>query len=228
MQPLRGVILDLDGTIADSIDFFYGLTCEVLAEAGLPLPARVDVLDAIARGLTPPSRFLPDDFPDREAFVERVYRSRWPEWVARYGREVAPLPGACEAVESLHRQGLRIALVTSSMGAAALLERWGIRPLFDVVVGREDVSAIKPDPEPILSGLSRLGLSSAEALGVGDSPLDARAGRAAGIDTVGVLTGAGTEAQLRAEGVSAILASLAELPDFLGPSVSGKNGDGGR
>ncbi|MGH7897948.1 MAG: HAD family hydrolase, partial [Candidatus Binatia bacterium] len=98
MSALRGILLDLDGTIADSIDFFYGLACEVLLEASCPAPARADVLEAIAAGVAPFELFLPADFRDRERFLELIYRQRFPEWIRRYGMEVEPLPGAVEAV----------------------------------------------------------------------------------------------------------------------------------
>jgi HAD superfamily hydrolase (TIGR01509 family) len=166
-------------------------------------------------GIPPTTRFLPADFPDRDGFLHRLYAERWAEWIARYGAEVEPLPGACEAVEALHCRGLRIALVTSSSGELPFLDRWRIRRFFSAVVNREAVRNIKPHPEPLLSGLAQIGMEPADVLSVGDSPIDARAGKAAGIVTVGVLTGAGTEEQLRAEGVEIVLPSVAHLPGFL-------------
>jgi phosphoglycolate phosphatase-like HAD superfamily hydrolase len=68
---------------------------------------------------------------------------------------------------------------------------------------------------PVRLAIVRLGLMPAEALCIGDTPLDVRAGRAAGVAAIGVLSGAGTEAQLRAAGAVAVLASLADVPDFL-------------
>ena len=73
MSPLRGLLLDLDGTIADSIDFFYRLACEILEAAGCSPPERDAVLDAIANGVVPHERFLPADLPDREAFLARLH-----------------------------------------------------------------------------------------------------------------------------------------------------------
>ena len=223
MRSLRGILLDLDGTIADSIDFFFGLTCDVLAQAHVSPPARADVLAAIADGATPPLRFLPPDFPDPEKFLEEVYHRRWPEWIERYGTEIRPLPGACETVEALHHRGLLLALITSSSGPLPFLDRWGIRKYFAAIVARDDVAEIKPHPEPLVSGLARLRLSPPEALNIGDSPLDVRAGRAVGLRTIGVLTGAGTAEQLRAEGAVAVLPSLAHLPDFLDGRLSDRN-----
>jgi pyrophosphatase PpaX len=220
MIPPRGLLLDLDGTIADSIDFFYRLACEILEAAGCSPPERNAVLDAIANGVVPHERFLPADLPDREAFLARLYREQWPIWLERYGTEVEPLAGAVEAVRGLGGRGLRLGLVTSSSGPLPFLDRWGIRESFAAIVGRNDVRRIKPDPEALLLALDRMSLAPTEVLNVGDTPLDVRAGLAAGITTVGVLTGAGTEEQLRRAGATRVLRSLDELPDFLDRTFS--------
>jgi HAD superfamily hydrolase (TIGR01509 family) len=220
---LRGVLLDLDGTIADSIDFFYGLACEVLAAANCAPPERAIVLESIAHGIVPHEKLLPADLPDREAFLARLYRDHWPTWIRRYGTEIEPLAGAVAAIGAIGERGLRLGLVTSSSGELPFLDRWGIRAAFDVIVRRDDVSRIKPDPEPLVLALSRLELDSQDVLHVGDTPLDVRAGLAAGLPTIGVLTGAGTEAQLRDAGAAHVLGSIAELPDFLASRFFAKN-----
>jgi len=216
----RGILLDLDGTIADSIDFFYRLACEMVAAANCVTPERAAVLDAIANGIVPHERFLPADLPDRDAFLARLYQEQGPIWIERYGAETEPLAGALDSVRALHERGLRLALVTSSMGSLPFLDRWGVRALFRTVVSREDVRRIKPDPESLWLALQRIELAPAEVLNVGDTPLDVRAGIAAGIETIGVLTGAGTESQLRAAGAVEVLPSLAALADFLDRSFS--------
>src|SRR5262245_66349745 len=92
MTP-RGLLLDLDGTIADSIDFFYRLACEILEAAGGNPPERDAVLDAIANGVVPHERFLPIDLPDREAFLGRLYREKWTLWDERFRTGVEQLAG---------------------------------------------------------------------------------------------------------------------------------------
>jgi phosphoglycolate phosphatase-like HAD superfamily hydrolase len=82
-------------------------------------------------------------------------------------------------------------------------------------VGREDVSQRKPHPEPVLLCASRLGLEPAEAVYVGDSPIDIEAGRAAGMRTIGVLTGTSTRERLAPLDPDHILESAIELLDLL-------------
>jgi len=220
---LHGVLLDLDGTIADSIDFFYGLACEVLLAAKCEAPAREIVLESIALGIVPHERLLPKDLPDREAFLASLYRDHWPNWLRRYGSEIEPLTGAVATIEALAERGLMLGLVTSSSGSLPFLDRWGIRGAFKTIVCRDDVRRIKPDPEPLVLALERLGLAADDVLHVGDTPLDVRAGLAAGLPTIGVLTGAGTEAQLREAGAADVLHSIADLPDFLEPRFFAKS-----
>jgi beta-phosphoglucomutase-like phosphatase (HAD superfamily) len=138
-EPLRGLLVDLDGTVADSIDFFYGISCEVLAAAGAPTPDRETVLAAIADGVVPHDRLLPAELADRDGFLTAIFRERWPVWLDRYHRETQPLAGACAALERLHQRGLLLALVTSSTNTLPLLDRWDLRRCFSVVVGREVV-----------------------------------------------------------------------------------------
>jgi HAD superfamily hydrolase (TIGR01509 family) len=214
-RRLRGILLDLDGTIADSIDFFYGLACEVLAAARCEAPGRAAVLEAIAHGIVPHEHLLPPDFPDREAFLADLVRNHWPRWIRRYGAEIQPVDGALGALEALAGRGWTLGLVTSSSGELPFLDRWGVRAAFSAIVRRDDVKRIKPDPEPLLLALERLRLGAGDVVHVGDTPLDVRAGLAAGLPTIGVLTGAGTEPQLREAGAEEVLGSLADLPGYL-------------
>jgi len=74
-----------------------------------------------------------------------------------------------------------------------------------VVVGAEDTTRHKPDPEPLLAALDRLDASSADAAYVGDSPFDVRAAKAAGVKAVAVVWG----------GIHGADALEAEKPDAL-------------
>src|SRR5918996_892824 len=191
MRP--ALLLDLDGTIADSIPIFYEMSREVFVAAGLAAPDFETHRAAMAEPGSPIDRLFPPDFPDREAFFASLYRERWPEWLARYERDARPLPGACEALRALREAGFTLAIVTSSIGTLPFLDHWKIRELFAAIVGRGDAERIKPDPAPIHAALALLDVSPRDAIVVGDSPLDVLAGVAAGTATIGVLTGVGRE-----------------------------------
>jgi phosphoglycolate phosphatase len=82
-------------------------------------------------------------------------------------------------------------------------------------VALEHVAKVKPDAEPVLKACAQLGVPPEQAVMVGDTPDDMRAGRAAGAMAVGVTTGAHSAAVLREAGAHAVLDSLAELPALL-------------
>jgi HAD superfamily hydrolase (TIGR01509 family) len=210
---VRTVIFDLDGTLADSVELFYGFACEVAADLALPPPARDAVYELMRTGRSTLTHLLPASLPaDR---VTAAFNQRAPQWLRRYFESTEPIAGVLDAVRSLHTAGFQLGIATSSARDVPFLARWGIRSLFGAIVGREDVTERKPAPEVIVQCLERLRSPAHAALYVGDSPIDIQAGRAAGVHTVGVLSGASTYAVLAAERPDAIIGSVVELPALL-------------
>jgi phosphoglycolate phosphatase len=100
-------------------------------------------------------------------------------------------PDASRAVHELRNAGIKTGIVSTKYRyrIEAILTRDGLTDGFDVIVGGEDVVHHKPDPEGIHLALTQIGLSGADAMYVGDHPVDAMAASAAGIPFVAVLTG---------------------------------------
>jgi HAD superfamily hydrolase (TIGR01509 family) len=217
-KPLRvkGVIFDVDGTIADSVGAFYEVAVEVLQLAGVP-PAPKERVYALMRvgEENPLMKLFPPDYPDIEATLKRIIDARMPEWMRRYHHETEAIPGSVELLHELSTKGLRLGIATSSGRALPFLEQWGVRHLFHGIVGREDVTSHKPHPEPVLKCLGHLQLDPHEAVFIGDSPIDIRAGKAAGLYTIGVLTGTSPHEVLSLESPDHILDSVAALRPFL-------------
>ena len=107
-------------------------------------------------------------------------------------------------LERGHRLGIVTAKRRSTVGLA--MDRFPVlRELTEVLVGAEDTERHKPDPDPILEGIARLGVAAGDAAYVGDSPFDVRAAKAAGVLAVAVTWG----------GIHGAEALLAEEPDHL-------------
>ena len=86
----------------------------------------------------------------------------------------------------------------------------------NLIIGMEDTERHKPDPEPVLEALRRLGASPSEAAYVGDSPFDIAAGKGAGVLAVGVTWGGIHSAErLAEERPDALVSSAEELHDVL-------------
>jgi pyrophosphatase PpaX len=111
-----------------------------------------------------------------------------------------PYPGVTELLAGLRGQGRRLGVVTSKRRETARqgLELLGLGE-FDVLVGFEDTEAHKPGPEPLLLALELLGAGPEQAVYVGDTAWDVRAGRAAGLATIAVSWGVAARDELAAE-----------------------------
>ena len=113
-----------------------------------------------------------------------------------YYHKISPLrtrvfPGVVDTLRRLDRMGIRCAIASNKprYSAIHLLEALGLHQYFPVVVGGECVPLPKPDPGMILLAMSRLGASPENTIYVGDSEVDAIAGRSAGLEVIVVLNG---------------------------------------
>jgi HAD superfamily hydrolase (TIGR01509 family) len=106
------------------------------------------------------------------------------------GDQVVAIPGAVDFIRNVRSQVGRLALVTSSLrqNQELAFTKFGLRPLFDVVVTAEDVTHAKPHPEPYLTAVVRLGIPAGECLVIEDSLHGIASARAAGCRTLGLAT----------------------------------------
>lgn len=181
--PVRGLLLDLDGTLADSMPvlesvYFHflegrgraGSQAEFAALAGLPLTETVIRLKKL--------HHLPDSLEDLLAdyygLVDSMYQS-----AAR------PAPGAPELLNAAQERGVAVVVVTSARGVVArgFLHNQGLWHLVRAVVGAEATRRGKPHPDPYQKALEVSGLLPREALAVEDTSLGAASALAAGIPT---------------------------------------------
>ena len=116
----------------------------------------------------------------------------------------------------LQARGLKLGVVTNDAEAPARahLREAGILHAFDVVFGFDSGHGEKPDPDPLLAAARILGVDPRKALMVGDSTHDLVAGRAAGMSTLGVLTGPASRADL-APFADDVLPHVGHLPGWL-------------
>jgi pyrophosphatase PpaX len=191
-------LFDLDGTLIDSGPMIVA-SMKHAAKTVLDRDIPEAVLTAAVGG------------PGLTAQMHALDPERVDELVAAYREHNEPLHEELEAfwevVEVLPRlrsEGRRLGIVTAKRHATVQLafDRLpGLESNFDVVVGSEDTERHKPDPDPILEALRRLGATSEDAAYVGDSPFDVRAAKAAGVCAVAVAWGGihGAEALEREE-----------------------------
>jgi HAD superfamily hydrolase (TIGR01509 family) len=186
---LRGVLLDIDGTLLDSNAAHAESWRDALAEAGRDVPAsRIQPLIGMGGDkLIPIVTGLADDHPD----AERLRQRRGEIFRERYLPGLRPTPGAAELVGRLREAGLRLVVATSAGGSEleGLLERAGVPELGQLATTSSDADRSKPDPDIVAAALALAGLRPTEAVMIGDTPYDVDAAARAGVPLVAVRCG---------------------------------------
>jgi HAD superfamily hydrolase (TIGR01509 family) len=210
---IRGLFLDLDGTLADSMPVMRETYFRFLAArgaqgsqqefdglAGRPLSA-ISVLLKQAHGLN-----------ESPALILRAYLDTVE---AIYAQEAQPMPGARELLQAAAERGVFTAVVTSATReqAQGFLRHHGLAGLVTAVVGAEQVRRGKPDPEPYRLALSLAGLDPAQGLAAEDSPIGAASALGAGLATYIVRQPGGMAAEV--QGAAGYIHRLDELNHLL-------------
>ncbi len=182
---LAAVLLDLDGTLADTAADLARALNTLRAEHGLPALATAELRPYVsqgARGLL--GRGFDLDVQDarygglRDRFLE-IYEDCC-------AREARLFDGFGPVLAALRDQGFKFGVVTNKIErfASPLLRALGVSPDADCLITPDHVSRPKPDPQGVLLACARLGVAPAACVFVGDDRRDIEAGRAAGTRTV--------------------------------------------
>ena len=195
-REVRGVLLDVDGTLVDSNDAHARSWSTALGEAGHDVAwARIRSLIGMgADQLLPQATGLSGSDPKARRIAERraeIFRERELS-------TVKPLPGARELLERMSREGLRWEVASSARPEEVrlLLERAGLADLVAAQPPSSDNQPSKPDPSLLHSALERLRLRPREAVMLGDTPYDQEAARLANVASILFRTGGWPDVQL--------------------------------
>jgi phosphoglycolate phosphatase len=212
-RPLQAVIVDLDGTMVDTLGDFSETLERMLADLSLPpVPAHA-VLDMVGKGSEHLIRsvlaYLGAD-PAHYDAAWASYQRHYPDVNGRYSQVY---PGVVEGLRALQAKGLALACLTNkpTAFAVALLRQKGLDGYFSQVFGGDAFARKKPDPLPLLSTCAALGSEPARTLMLGDSSNDAQAARAAGCPVVLVTYGYNHGRPVREVDADGWVDSLADL-----------------
>lgn len=188
-RPLKAVIFDLDGVIADTAVVHHAAWKQLADEIGISFDdavgERLKGVDRLA-SLDIVLERAPSPYSDAEKQVLAARKNDYyREQIERFGPENL-LPGARAAIESARRAGFRVGLASASRNAPLLLQRLGIAELFDYVVDANRIGRSKPDPEIFLAAANGLGVAPHECLGVEDAAAGIASIHAAGMLAVGI------------------------------------------
>ena len=219
-MPIKAVLIDLDGTLLDTVPDLADAANAMLAELGrLTLPADA-IRDFVGKGIPNlVGRCLgypgeSDAADAREALA--VFRRHY---TAVNGRRTRIYPGVLAGLQAMRAAGLKTACVTNKAAAFTepLLEATGLARLIDMTVSGDTLAEKKPHPLPFLHLCERFGIAPAEALVIGDSRNDVAGARAAGCPVFCVPYGYSEGEDVRDLGADAIVSTLEEAARLVLP-----------
>lgn len=212
---IQAILFDIDGTLSDTDDQLMKQAERALSP--LRLFFNEQKRRAAARWLVMAAESpgnalynLADRFDLDSLFIKLL------DWRSRSRkhrlREYWLVPGVGEMLKALSQiYLLGVVSARDERSSLAFINQFGFAGLFQVVVTSQSVRHTKPFPDPMLYAADRLNVPPGRCLMVGDTPVDMRAARLAGMQSAGVLCGFGREKGLRQAGADVILPSTADL-----------------
>ena len=187
MAMNRAVLWDMDGTLVDSAEYHWQAWRDAMSRAGFPVTHGQFLAtfgqrnDSILRqwlGETATPELIQRIGDAKEALYRQLVREH----------DIAPLPGALEWVNLLHRQGWGQAIASAAPRAnvETILDVLHASRCFQVIVSADDVHRGKPDPEVFLIAANKLGVAFKHCIVVEDAEYGIEAARATGMKSIGV------------------------------------------
>ena len=218
-QP-QMVLIDLDGTLIDSVPDLAYCVDALMAKLGLPARGEAKVRQWVGNGIERlVKRALLDQLdgePD-QALLDKalpIYLELKKENLSKRSRLY---PGVKEGLQFLHDAGYKLGCITNKAAAYTepLLKDLGIYDYFQIVVSGDTLPVKKPDPLPLLHAAQFFKVEPSQALMVGDSISDVKAARAAGFQVICVSYGYNHGQDIRDAHPDAVIDSMAQLSGML-------------
>ena len=171
----KAVFFDFDYTLGDATEAIVAGFQYAFAKMGLPEPEREAVRRTIGMMLEDEYTVLTGDSgPENRARFRKLYTEKAGPLQVESTRL---FPGAAELLTALHRQGIPAGIASTKKTGPLrdVLEARGVAHLLTSIVGGDQVSAPKPDPQGLLASVNALGLAPAEVLFCGDTTIDGEA-----------------------------------------------------
>ena len=221
---LKLALLDLDGTLVDSVPDIAYCVDEMVAQLGLPHRGEARVRDWVGNGI---ERLVKRSLvgrlegePDPTLFTQ-AYALFQELYATHTSARSVLYPGAREGLDYLKARGARLGCITNKATrfTEPLLRDLGIIDDFALIICGDTLAKKKPDPLPLRHAAERFAVDASEALFIGDSISDVQAARAANFPVVCVSYGYNHGQDIATAKPDAVIHSLAELPELLDPSV---------
>lgn len=211
---VKGILLDLDGTLVDSKEAYLEAVKTAFAAMGqktfnakiaIEIPRRLEQnlpINDMMKGI------------DAQKFLE-IYLKAYYQATAT---KTKPIPNILDTVKKLSKKA-KLALITMryvpKKEIMEELNKFGLAEYFTYIITALDTHNPKPSPEALIKCAKELSVQTCECVVVGDSVADIKAGKNAGVKTVAVLSGIFSHEELEREKPDLILKNVNQLPDFI-------------
>jgi phosphoglycolate phosphatase len=218
LNPLAAIV-DLDGTLIDTVGDFEVALARALTDLGWPPVSRAFISRTVGKGS---EHLLTRTLAEVGAPAD-LYEQAWARYQHHYlainGQHSDVFAGALEGLQRLRARGMRLVCLTNKPGAFArpLLALKGLDGYFEQVYGGDAFEHKKPHPMPLLKACEALGTAPSRTLMVGDSSNDAAAARAAGCPVVLVSYGYNHGEPVADARPDAIVDRIDAIAGLLGP-----------
>lgn len=224
-RGIAAVMLDLDGTLLDTISDFAAAAERMTTALGLPACTQEQIRTFVGKGIPNlVARCLTASVGEARAQVLHtealsLYQGFYFE---ESGRRSTVYPGVLEGLAQFRAMGLRLACVTNKAErfTLPLLRQMGLAPYFELVVSGDTLPRKKPDPMQLAHICAEFELAPERVLLVGDSVNDALAARAAGCPVLCVSYGYNEGEDVRNLDCDAIVDSVLEAANLLKLAIS--------
>lgn len=216
-RKIKGLLLDLDGTLIDSNDAHAKAWQQALAENGI----QVDYEDIRSRIGMGGDKLLPDvtNIDKESELGQKIDKRRTEIFHSQYLPQLKAFPGSQQLLKKLREKGLQLIVASSASekDLKALLKQGKLEDLVDQKTSSSEAENSKPDPDIIEAALDKSGLDPESVMMLGDTPYDVQAAKKAGVRTIAFTCGGwGQEDLKEAEyiftGPDEMLATLEKEP----------------
>ncbi len=214
------IMIDVDGTLVDSVPDLSWCLDETLKQVGLPPRGEAAARKWVGNGVIRiVQRGIANDIdaPHDEEIFEKampIFREIYAENTSKRSNLY---PGVEEGLEYLKSTGIKIGCITNKdeQFTHPILKDLGIWDYFEIVISGDTLEKKKPDPLPLLHGAKELGANPENSMMLGDSMSDVKAARAAGFDIICMSYGYNHGIDIRDSEPDAVIDSMAELKSMI-------------
>ena len=210
------VLIDLDGTLVDSVPDLAWCVDEMMKALEMPVRGEANVRNWVGNGVPRLIHRALINQLDGES-SDTLYAKAAPIFMTLYADNASKrsqlYPHVPEGLQWLKDQGIRIGCVTNKdeQFTLPILKNLGIYDYFEIVISGDTLPLKKPDPAPLLHGAEFFGIQPENSMMIGDSISDVKASRAAGFSIVCMSYGYNHGVDIRTANPDAVIDTFAEL-----------------